>query len=122
MAIGVPESIGYDYSTSEVATGKRWINGKMIYCKVVDIGNLPNTTYKRIDVATNVSEIVSIKGLAPLPYGGTDYYMPLPFMDSQQTGNIKLLGLLTNGTAQVQIETFSDRSSATGYIIVEYTK
>ena len=34
------------YSTEEVKTGGKWIDGKPIYRKVVDVGTLPNATSK----------------------------------------------------------------------------
>ena len=37
------------YSTTEINTGMKWIDGKPIYRKVVDFGSLPNNTYKDKD-------------------------------------------------------------------------
>lgn len=36
------------YSTNEVKTGGKWIDGKPIYRKVVDVGTLPDTTSKNV--------------------------------------------------------------------------
>ena len=32
---------GFDYSTSEVDTGQKWIDGRSIYCRVWDFGDSP---------------------------------------------------------------------------------
>jgi hypothetical protein len=37
----------WNYSTSEVATGETWIDGKPIYRKIIDCGALPNATTKK---------------------------------------------------------------------------
>lgn len=37
-------SSGWDYSTSEVDTGQKWIDGRPIYCKVIALENAISTT------------------------------------------------------------------------------
>lgn len=113
-----PETVGGEldvYSTSEVKTNKVWIDGKPIYRKVVDLGNMPNATTKRVAHGiTNVSTYISLRGIANID---TTMIFPLPFLSSSNL-NITLEIQRTD----IVIITDYDRSSASGYAIVEYTK
>ena len=37
---------GFDYSTAEQDTGKKWIDGKTIYKKTINVAPLPSSTVK----------------------------------------------------------------------------
>ena len=52
---GISEFLYLNYSTEEVKTGDTWIDGKPIYRKVVDCGNLPASGHKR--VAHNIANL-----------------------------------------------------------------
>lgn len=113
------ENIIEEYSTNETLTHKKWIDGKPIYRKVVDIGNLPNNTTKRVVANTsNLDSLISIQGLA---FTTTKYYITLPDVyPNQQIYNIRLNYEKT--TDEIVIVTTTDRSSYSGYVILEYTK
>ena len=113
LANGV-KAIG-NYSTSEVATDFTWVDGKTIYRKTVNIGNLPNTTTKSVAHGiTTIQNVIRLYGFAKTG----SIYVPLPFVSNILTSQITIN---ING-ANIDVITGSDRSAFTGYIIIEYTK
>lgn len=100
------------YSTNEVNTGKKWIDGKPIYRKVIvaeingtnDWITIPNS------LITNFSKIVNIEG----NFGD---YLPLPCYSSVNYS----ISLQYNGSVGIQYYAVG-YSSGEMHIIVEYTK
>lgn len=103
------------YSTSEVNTGKKWIDGKPIYSKVVNVNALPNnaqTGYQHdID---DVDEFITIRGIAK----SSTLSLPIPFVDRSGSTNIQLYASASGFT----VSTNYDASSYAGKFIFEYTK
>lgn len=108
------------YSTTETKTNKVWIDGKPIYRKVVDVGNIPDTTSKSIahNIA-NIGTIIICEGRAVanttaktsigLPYVNTD----------SSTVCIQVYANVTN----VVVKTASGSwINYVGFVILEYTK
>ena len=104
------------YSLIEVDTGATWIDGSHIYKKTVDIGNLPNNTSK--SVAHNISSLsLVLKFEGYFVISGT--YYPLPFVGvGDTTSSVRVTASSTN----VIVTTGTNRSSATGYVTIWYTK
>ena len=95
-----------------------WYDGKPIYRKVIDCGNLPNASNKNIPVnISNLKNIVSLQGIAS--YG--DISFPFNNVRPRETSNIATIGLYFYG-GNITIETGNDRSAYTGYVTIEYTK
>lgn len=66
-----------DYSTEEVDTQRKWIDGKTIYKKTINFGALPNSTTK--GVAHNISNLDSIINCEVMAYSSLySSWMPLP--------------------------------------------
>ena len=107
------------YSTSETFTGKYWINGKPIYRKVIDFGNLPNSATKGVD--HNISGLSFVTSIQAIAYSLTENitYQMLTFATSD--GIQYTIRLYCNST-QVVIGAGSDRSGLKAYVIMEYTK
>lgn len=104
------------YSAEEFKTNKIWINNKPIYRKVVDIGNLPNNAENTINHnITNLEEVISIRGTAKKSSGTV---LPLPNLALNQTNNI---AIYANQTF-IAVQSVSDRSNFSGFVIIEYTK
>lgn len=55
---------GVNYSLEEQNTGIKWIDGKDIYCKTVDFGDIIGSTPQIVSVSHNInfSECVNIEG------------------------------------------------------------
>ncbi len=103
------------YSTDEKIVGT-WIDGKPLYRKVVNIGNLPNSATKDVPHGIeNLSAVITMKGYALY----TNQILPIPFTHvSAIASQIQIYIYEDN----LKIVTAIDRSTATGYVILEYTK
>lgn len=114
------DGINVNYSTSEVDTGAKWINGKSIYCKVIDIGYLPNNTDKLVaHNITNFGSLIKIEGRA---LRSTDnVWFPLPNTPHPRV-NLNTSITLTVNSTDVIIGTGTDRSNMTGTVTLWYTK
>lgn len=109
------------YSTTEHKTGEVWIDGKPIYRKVVNFGNLPNNTEKRVSYnISNLKEFVRVYGIAYRPTSGNKAYMPLPYPFRNLNSVIDLYADVDDRT--VVIGALADRSAMTAKVILEYTK
>ncbi|MCR1899210.1 siphovirus ReqiPepy6 Gp37-like family protein [Irregularibacter muris] len=105
-----------DYSTTEQNTGRLWIDGKTIYRKHVNLGSLTNTTPKSVAHGiSNISTVVSLTGFAT---NGT-VFLPLPL--ARYNNFASQIGLYMD-TTNVVVEPGNDRTSYTGYVVIEYTK
>lgn len=112
-------SPGGNYSTSEVATNTTWVDGKMIYKKTVNFGNMPSSTTK--NVAHGVTGIDRfIKYETSLKDTTNDNSFPLPFVRaSGGTDNMELRLTPTNITVTTNSANFVNFSA---YITIYYTK
>lgn len=112
----VAESLSY--SETEQATGGKWIDGKPIYRKTVEIGNLPNKTVKQIaNVLSNVDNIVEIRGVAK----SSTLDIVLPYIDISG-GVTYLANIYVSNKTHLQINTNYNFSSYTGFAVIYYTK
>lgn len=108
------------YSTAEVNTGKTWIDGKPIYCRVYTVSDLSQGQDKKIAHGIqNLATVTDIRGVATTSneeYG--TYFLPLPYVSGSGTSNIRLWVVGPN------IEVLSNDASRTysAYIVLEYTR
>lgn len=105
------------YSSAETKVGI-WIDNKPIYRKVISLGLLPNNTTKR--VASGISNLEFVTYLYGIALAGT-YFITLP--DSYPVNvnyNVRLSYDLS--TNEIVITAGADRSTYSGYAIIEYTK
>ena len=111
-----PQTISdMDYSTSEQDTGCKWIDGKPIYKKTIDIGALPNATSK--NVAHGISALGIILDMRGAAFYSNGVQLPLPFVSTVQTA------VSLNATStDIAIVTAGDRTAASGYVTLWYTK
>ncbi len=108
---------GRDYSTTETWTGGHWIDGKKIYRKVVSIGNFPNNGTKNVAHGISTySDVVRLYGNARDDSIGELY--PLPYEAEPDSAPVAIFMNNTN----IVVMTYRDRTTWTGYVIVEYTK
>lgn len=111
-----------DYSTSEVNTGIKWIDGKTIYKKTVASGNLPSAGGQLLipHGITNIDKVIKIEGT----YNDSNVNQATFPINSPSTANdnspaIRTIVLGSN----IQISTGSaNRSSLSGYVTLYYTK
>lgn len=108
-----------DYSTSEVDTGAKWIDGSAIYKKTINFGALPNNTTKNVSHnISNLSKILKIEGIAI--NSDADRIFPLPF--ASETSLVNAIEVWASATV-VSVQSGIDRSGFTeSYITLYYTK
>lgn len=104
------------YSTEETIIGK-WINGKNVYRKVIDFGQLPNNADKSVTTGLNNVNYINMYGFAT---NGTQYF-PLNLIRIGTTNqNYEISSYINNNS--ILISTGVDRSTFTAIIVLEYTK
>lgn len=107
------------YSTTEEKVIGTWIDGKPIYRKVINLGNLSSHigTNAVLHGITNIRDFTSVRGIVNNSQEWFEFNSVYRGVD-----NITYdLGLLANKT-NIIYSTRTDRSSYTGIVILEYTK
>lgn len=109
----------YDYSTTEIDTGKKWIDGKPIYRKVFNTTS-PSTTGSETTIATIGSFDTLVNMNANIDLG---QYGIVPLPQAAASNNINTLAIdgKTNGNIKMKIDNVA-YSSKSVIVIVEYTK
>ena len=106
-----------NYSTSEQSTGTTWINGKTIYQKTINIGNLPNNTIKPVAHGiTGITAVIKIEGWCY----STGIWRKLPTM--YRGSEIAYNTAVEVDSTNIFIGNQADRSGFTGYVTIWYTK
>lgn len=109
-----------DYSTNEVDTGVKWIDGRTVFRKVVDLGAMPINTTK--SVAHGISSFDFFVKIDAVMYDNTNgYYLPLPYVDNSDTSSFRKCLYIDNTYINVQTY-YSDNSDYYGFAILEYVK
>jgi len=105
------------YSTSEQIIGE-WIDGKPLYQKTIDLGNLPNATTKQVNTEiSNAKRLINYSATATDSNGGN---IAFPRLWLGGSGDM-YIGFGSN-LSTINVATTSDRSGMTGYCTVQYTK
>lgn len=105
------------YSTEETRIGK-WIDGKPIYRKVVDLGNLLNANSKL--VAHNIANIDFVTSISGLVVSATNHYN-IPWTGTPLMLNGAIICIRADRT-NIGIANTTNLSSYTAYAFIEYTK
>lgn len=106
-----------DYSTTEQDTGYTWVDGRHIYKKTINFGELPNNTAK--SVAHGISGLDYVIKYDCMVDMGTGTWFSLP---SVSFNNVSLQIDITITTDNVRIQCLSDRSTNTCYVTIYYVK
>lgn len=106
------------YSTDEINTGKKWINGKTIFQKTFVMGGLGRaTTIKKPHNISNLDLVIRIQGIAKENSIGAT--INLPHAADQQPYTVTVYADNTN----VNIQTYADQSGYTqSYVTLWYVK
>ena len=96
-----PMIVGVEYRTTE-----RW-NGKVVYCKTIDYGKLPNTTYKAVAHTSTMTRCIR--------YNLTNKYSGF-MLTGHRNISVEI------GDSVVQITTFADLSAYQAYCTMWYIK
>jgi hypothetical protein len=110
------------YSLDEKIVGT-WVDGKPLYRKVINFGNLPNMTYKRVEHGiSNLDIIKSVDCVANNSDSST--FLPIPYVTVSE-GNVdfpRQISLQITNTDITINSPMVDRSEHSAYITIEYTK
>lgn len=98
------------FSTVESLTAGRWIDGKIIYRKVIALGALPVGTSNYAHGLTGIGQILNVYGY------GTNGSTTIFFPDS----TLSVTADATNVTLQSIL--FIDYTTYSGHAVIEYTK
>lgn len=106
-----------NYSTSEVDTGFKWVNGKTIYKKTISFGALPNNTVKTVAHGISYEYIISVNSTAQAN-DGTLY--PIPAVSTASVANLAAIGV---NSTDILIRTNANLTTYTStYVTLTYTK
>ena len=113
IAVYGSDPIIMDYSTSEINTGAKWIDGSTIYKKTINFGSLPNNNTKSIAHGiTNLKTYVKPIEAMMLDSAGTSCWS-IPYT---------YVLLVSADATNVNIRTNSDLTAYNAYATVYYTK
>lgn len=104
-----------DYSTSEVNTGVKWIDGKTIYRKVVEFGNLPKRTTKNVSSGLTNESITNMHAIA----NAATVSINIPYTTANNTDAQMYYDYVNHN---IVIITADDYSDYTACVVLEYTK
>lgn len=99
------------YSTEEHPTGKKWIDGKPIYSKVIKVASISSGT-TNVNHGADIDKLISYNGYCEI-YGGK---RPFPFIDDG--GYSARIAIYTS--TYITVSTSYDMSNTE--IVLEYTK
>lgn len=115
-----------DYSTEEMKMPYKWIDGKQIYRKVVQVGAIAAGQYTSYDFmpTSEIGDIVSVRGTACADDGNT--WLPIPVASHWSDGvNLYAINIAINcssETANITVAMGSSRSITRGFVVIDYTK
>ena len=109
-----------NYSTTEVDTGVKWIDGKPIYRRVVNIGALPDNSTKTITLGLSIDTLIKLFGSVKASNAG---FLTLPFASFDSGGAYSTwLSIDGNGDLVVTDNAAFGTADYTGHCVIEYTK
>jgi len=118
-----PRGDGIIYKTTEVDTGDKWIDGKPIYRKVVDIGNI-STGGAYVNTMHGISDLDTVIGLRAFgKRGDSNGYQTIPYIHPSSFSsfnNCCLIDIYPQTT--IRIIPGSIFSLDNVFAIIEYTK
>lgn len=117
---GIAVGGGGAYSTDEVDTGSKWIDGKTIYRKVVEFAAITNgrANDMAIGASGTIETIVGYRGMGYKT--GKTYYWSIPHYDTRSQYTI-MIELVMGDAPLVRITPGSSRDLAYAFVVVEYT-
>lgn len=109
-----------DYSTVEVDTGVKWIDGKTIYRKTYNIGDATSTKQLIDTLGTDLSEIIAYYGSWNYTLSPQNELRPLPHFASSTTMVYPIVDRADNNKLYMIIAT--QASTKNMKLTIEYTK
>lgn len=117
IAVYGGDPIIMDYSTSEVNTGAKWIDGSPIYKKTINFGALPSSGNK--SVAHNIANFEALVDIKAMLYDAVS--LRYKSLNLPQGNNTDWVVVEVNDT-NIYAYVGSNFSNTTAYITLYYTK
>ena len=93
-------------------------DGKPVYAKKIDLGELPNNTVKNVSIGIDMTTVTVVK-MEGVAYRSTDKAVfPLPLVTITAVESIQFF-IYQN---DIRVITGTDRTNCTGFVIIYYTK
>lgn len=106
-----------DYTSAEVDTGRKWIDGKTVYQKTIDFGQLPSGGERVVSLGiVQLGQIVSVRGIA---VHDNKTALSIPYTHPNPGLSV---AVYINSSGALGLQTGVDRRSYRGYVTIEYTK
>lgn len=117
---GIAVGGGGAYSTDEVDTGSKWIDGKTIYRKVVEFATITNgrANDMAIGASGTIDTIVGYRAMGHKT--GKTYYWSIPHYDTRSQYTI-MIELVMGDAPLIRLTPGSGRDLAYAFVVVEYT-
>lgn len=96
----------------EYRTAERW-NGKVVYAKLLELGTLPNSTYKDVEIGAKITALVDLQVSA---FTESLTYKLLPISSGDVYASV-----MWGSTLRV-VSTSTDSSAYTAQALIKYTK
>ncbi len=119
---GIAVGGGGAYSTDEVDSGSKWIDGKPIYRKVLEFTSITNGSNNDMAIGASgaIGTIVRFWGLGYNTAGA--YAWNIPHYDSSSSYGILVEAVgLTGDSPKIRIKPGSGRGLGSAVVVVEYT-
>ena len=108
---------GLRYSSTAIATGKKWIDGRTIYTKTINIGALPNAANKYVAHGiVGWDRFVSLSGWVFRSADNVTFSLPFPHLNPTLGVQVWIEG------SNIGIGTSFDRSNMSGYVTLEWVE
>lgn len=113
----IEEKIGknFTYSTEEIDTGKKWINGKKIYRKTFFSAN-NWTSGTKIGIITNIDMVIEIRDIVC----ATDNRYSENFGYNNYNAHQVTVGAIDGDVVAIRVGVFASNNPST--VTIEYTK
>lgn len=105
----------YNIITGQETATNEYIDGKCVFVKRINIGQLPNATV--VTIPTGVSTTYTIQRYSGYARSGSQTYN-LPFFYGDDRVNL----CIVDNNANLEIKTAADKRIFSGYVDIYYTK
>ena len=119
-AAAARRNLGITYTTNELDTGDKWIDGKAIYQKILTVGAKKANDQSVATGVTGLYQMLDMRGMlyASTSYSGFAFVVPAP-----KTQNVNYqIGLEYNKATNAVIIATTSRTYVSGFVVIKYTK
>ena len=118
--LNVTSTGAVDYSTEEVDTGVKWVDGKTIYRKTYNIGDATSTKQLIDTLGSDLSEVIDYFGSWNYQLSSQNEFRPLPHFASSSTMCYPIVDRADNNKLYMIIATAASTKSMK--LTILYTK